>query len=309
LISHIMETEKDFQVITRSCRENDDGESDPRGRITYPERFGEEALERFENVLGPYFFPTLMLNLPKRSGDMVFRKEWIKEYEILPPARSLMIYTTVDPATDPELSAGRPELLDYSVVLTCAKDMLTGKIYVLDYFRERCSPGAHAAAIFEHVLKWRPIKVGYEDVAYQKSIDYWLKELMRQKGIHFILERVDRSTRKSKDVYIMGLQPMFSAGTIYIRHFMRELVKELMDFPRGSHDDLIDALSMQLPFWRQTKVKKEEEPKLDEDPYSIEAAIRSLEERNKKPLSTSVVSSPSEYAPQNLGPLPFEMAV
>jgi predicted phage terminase large subunit-like protein len=281
LISHIQEKETHYKVIERSCRENAQGESDPRGEVTYPERFDAQTLHEIEQSLGPYFYSTLMLNRPISVGNMVFKPEWIRYYEQLPPRRSLHVYTTVDCATDPELSTTRPDKLDYSTVLTAGKDVLSGDIYVLEYFRARCSPGEHTAAIFDHVQRWNPIKVGYEDIAYQKSLDYWLKDLMRQHQKFFILEAVKRQGRKSKETHIMGLQPIFASGSILIRRHHKELESELLTFPRGQHDDLLDTLAMQTPMWAMTrKAQSKNHPNLQ---YlnTIEAAIESIRNRQR----------------------------
>ena len=282
LMSHIERNEPQYAVIERSCREDKNGVSDPRGMVTYPERFDEDVLAEYEATLGPYFFSTLMLNRPVSIGDMLFRAEWFHQYEELPPRQSLHVYTTIDPATDPELSSSRSDDLDYSVVMTCGKDMITGNIYVLDYFRERCNPGDMAAAIFEQVLTWRPIVVGYEDVAYQKSLDYWLKELMRQRSQFFILEPIKRVGRKSKETHIAGLQPIAASGALYLRNWMKELMTEFLSFPRGSHDDLIDALAMQTQLWRRTRSKREMRQSLERtDPFSLDAAIASIRARHR----------------------------
>jgi len=281
LMSHITEKEQHYHTIERSCREDDEGNSDPRGRITYPERFSQDVLDQYEASLGPYFFSTLMLNRPVAVGDMLFKQDWFKEYESLPPRHGLEVYTTIDPATDPQLSTSRNDQLDYSVVMTAGKDLVTGDIYVIDYFRERCSPGDHAAALFHHVRTYRPIIVGYEDVAYQRSLDYWLKELMRQQEQFFLLTPIKRTGRKSKETHIMGLHPIAASGAIYIRPHMRELLTEFLSFPRGAHDDLIDCLAMQTQLWRRTKSSREIKRKLDlASPLSLDAAIAELRARH-----------------------------
>lgn len=297
LMSHIDEKEPQYASIERSCREDAEGKSDPRGFVTYPERFSEEVLIQYEQSLGPYFYSTLMLNRPIAVGDMVFRAEWFKEYEELPLRQFLDIYTTVDCATDPQLSMGRVDDLDYSTVLTTGKHRLTGDIYILDYFRERCNPGDHAAAIFEHVIRWHPIVVGYESVAYQRSMDYWLKELMRQRQIYFLLEPVERTGRNTKDFYIMGLHPMAAAGIFHIRSYMRDLLTEFLSYPRGLHDDLIDTLSMQLRLWKRTRDpqphNREDDPN---NPLSVAAAIMELKARNRGyERANSVVFAPLKH--------------
>ena len=287
LISHIKENEPNYKVTTRACREDEEGMPSQTGEITYPERFDARVLQELEAALGPYMFSCLYLNQPVRSEDMLFKPEWINYYETRPRTASLTFYTTVDPATDPGLAKTKDT--DYSVVMTCAKDMVEGRIYVIDYFREKCNPGEMASAIFDHVVKYRPTVVGYEDIAYQKSLDYWLKELMRQQSIYFVLEPIQYG-RKSKDVRISALQPLFASGSILLRSHMKELVSELIKFPLDRHDDIIDALSMQLQLWATTKAKSEYNPEEDTDPMSFQAAVDHISGRSK--IDTSGVMSP-----------------
>ena len=281
LMSHIAKNEPQYVTIERSCREDADGNSDPRGVVTYPERFDADVLVEYEATLGPYFFSTLMLNCPVSVGDMLFRADWLQEYESLPPRQSLHVYTTVDPATDPELSTGRSDDIDFSVVMTTAKDMSTGDIYVLDYFRERCDPGALLDALFEHVSRWHPKVVGYEDVAFQRSLDYWIKEEMKKRDMFFILKPIKRTGRKSKETHIMGLHPIAAAGAIHIRPHMTALVTEFLSFPRGAHDDLIDCLAMQTQLWKLTRTSPKDKRVVAPGAFDMDEAISSIRARHR----------------------------
>lgn len=51
---------------------------------------------------------------------------------------------------------------------------------------------------------------------------------------------------RSKNIRIEGLVPRFEVGTIFMKREMSDLVDELTTFPKGIHDDLIDALAYQL---------------------------------------------------------------
>jgi predicted phage terminase large subunit-like protein len=294
LITHIIESEKEYHLVSRSCREDDDGNASATGRITYPERFDEETLDQFAASLGPYFFSALMLNLPVSSENMVFKREWFHEYEVLPPRNSLVVFTTMDAATDPELSSAS-NLLDFSTVMTCGKDLMTGNIYVMEYFRQRCNPGDHAAALFDQVLRWKPNEVGYEDVAYQRSIEYWVKELMKTKGQYFVLKPIKNPGRKSKETRIMGLQPVAAAGAIHIRPSMTELMTEFLTFPRGRHDDLIDTMAMQTNMWRRTRSKREKRGDGSSVGFDIGMAIESIRKR-KRVDSDSLIFDPARCA-------------
>lgn len=304
LIRWIQDNEPQYQCYTRASRENSLGEPDYKGEITYPERFNESTLRELETAMGPYMFGCLYMNTPIRREDMAFKPEWFEYYETNPPLSSLAVYTTIDPATDPALS--KVGNTDYSVVMTCGKDMVTGKIYVLDYFRQRCNPGELASAIFSHVVGYRPVLVGYEDVAYQRSIEYWLRELMRQQNVFFVLERLQLSNRAdAKNLRIAGLQPLFASKSIFLRTHMKELVSELMKFPLGAHDDLADALSMQLGLWRMTRSFSQFKTPRYDDELTFEGAVESIRQRKKVKNTASVVTEPSRYERSLDNPLVF----
>ncbi len=263
----------------------EDENGDPR----WPERFDREVLDTLKDGLGIYMYNCLYHNKPTRSEDMIFKEEWFRYYETDPTR--LMVYTTVDPSGDPEDSKGVP---DFNVVLTAGKDVVSGKIYVLDYSQERCNPGRLVNLIFEHVRKWNPVKVGIEAVAYQKSLNYWVREKMREKSKFFSIESITHN-RRSKNARIMGLQPVFESGSLFIRSWMSALRNELLSFPYGSEDDIADALSMQLGLWAMTssvKAEKEKEP----DDFTLESAIQELRGRHKAPSGVGDVLFVDKFA-------------
>ena len=294
LIAWIKENEPQYKVISRACREDEFGKPSHKGKVTYPERFNEDTLAQLERGLGPYLFSCLYMNTPVRSEDMIFKPEWFRFYEEVPSSTRLAVYTTIDPATDPELAKSKD--IDFNVVMTCGKDLITGDIYVLDYFHKRCSPGELAAAIFDHVVKWSPIVVGYENIAYQRSIEYWLKELMRQHNTFFILEPLNRGGARAKETAISSLQPLFASRTIAIRSHMKELQSELLKFPLGKHDDLADALSMQLRLWRGTKSKRQERQYNTLEPLSFEQMVKELKAKARPEPFASPVFDPMHYS-------------
>ena len=270
LISWIEDHQKTFLVYKRSCIEDE--------KPTWPERFGQAILEDLKASMGPYLFSCLYLNQPMRSSDMVFKPSWITYYETHP--KRLATYTTVDPGGDPEDTITDP---DYNIVLTCGKDLDSGAVYVLDYFRKKCSPGELLNALFKHVRKFAPLKIGLETVAYQKSLKYWIREKQKAEKLWFGITGLTH-TKRSKNSRILGLQPLVESGTLRIRSWMTALVNELTVFPLGKSDDLIDTLASQLELWQLTRTSKEDKQKWvsEHDPLSVDAAIKELRSRHER---------------------------
>lgn len=271
LISHVQLKERIYRWYQRSAIEAD--------LPIWPERFGHETLSNLRASLGPYMFACLYLNDPMRSQDMVFQPEWWRFYETEP--RDLIVYTTVDPAGDPKLAKKRKN--DFSVVMTCGKDIYTGNIYVLHYDRLRGNPGEVIEAIFRHVRNYKPVKVAIESNAYQGTLVYWVNERKKKESLHFFVEPIN--SRRSKEERIRGLQPVFADGRLFVRMWMQDLLTELLAFPLGANDDIADALAMQLGLWATTRSLEERKRDTSAtDPLSFAGAIADIRHRQREEL-------------------------
>lgn len=278
ILSYIDEHEKHYWSVERASREDKRGREDPKGNICYKSRFPEHVLDAIEATLGPYMYAALYRNKPMAASDMTFKPHWIHYYETEP--QSLIVYTTVDLATDPSQAKGSK--LDYNVVLTCGKCIMTGDVYVLDCWREHANPGKVIDEIFRQVKTWGSIKVICESVAYQSTMLYWINEKQNSEKFWFTVEGITHG-RKSKGARIQGLQPLFADGRVFLRNHHGILVNELLSFPLGEHDDVIDALSMQLKFWNTTKSAKDVKQEYDRDnALTFDYALTQLQNRGKK---------------------------
>lgn len=65
---------------------------------------------------------------------------------------------------------------------------------------------------------------------------------MRLRNQFFTLEEVRPTTEKNAKIKSI-LQPRYSSQSILHSAFMKDLEAELLKFPNGKHDDMIDALS------------------------------------------------------------------
>lgn len=219
---------------------------DSRTAPLFPEKFTLEKLAFLRAKLGPTLFACWYLNDPISSEAADFRKEWIAYYDATTP-HPANLYLSVDPAHSLSRDA------DYSAFVVAGM-FANRKIRVVDYVRKRVVPSDLVDIVFDLVKKWRLHRVGIETFAFQKTLKYDIQRQQRERGIFFSVDELGRSSGGrgepilSKEARIRRLQPYFEQGLIEIRRDMQDLVDELLAFPRGKRDDLVDALSYQLDY-------------------------------------------------------------
>ena len=91
--------------------------------------------------------------------------------------------------------------------------------------------------------------MGVETIGFQLTLKFNMQAEMRRRGKFFSIDEIGRRDQhEKKESRIRQLQPLFEQGLVYLRKDMTPIMDELLSFPRGKHDDLIDALSRQLDY-------------------------------------------------------------
>jgi len=183
------------------------------------------------------------------KGKLRFRDETQSWYLTLDDGRTehVNIYMGVDPAST--LSTRN----DYSVIMVIG---VTADFdyYVLEYWRKRVLPMECADEIFKIAERYKPVKrINIETISYQEMLRDYVHKRSKKEGK--FLPGIEQGIKgygnqKKKDRLFEGLQPMFKAGAVHLKKDMHEFIGELLDFPKGSHDDTIDA------FWLSTQFAK-----------------------------------------------------
>lgn len=231
-------THQNWSVFVRSCY-------NPDGSILFPERFTQAQLDDIKTK-SFYHFSTQYLNNPIDPENADFKSDQVKYYDPTTPNPS-SLYLTIDPA----ISLSRDA--DYSAFVVAGM-FADRRIRVVDCSHRRLVPSELVDAIFDLVKKWRLHRVGIETFAFQKTLKYDIQRQQRERGVFFSIDELGKrhSGRGeqilSKEARIRRLQPYFEQGLVEIRMDMSDLRDELLAFPRGKHDDLIDALSYQLDY-------------------------------------------------------------
>lgn len=182
-------------------------------------------------------FSSQYMNDPIDSQNQIFKKDYFKYYDRRP--ERLFVSMTIDPAISEKQSA------DYFSINVSGMDEHY-KIYVMDTVKGHWKVAESIDNIFTTYQKWRPSVVGLETVAYQKALKSWLEEKQRERGVYFPITELKRNTNESKEFRIKALEPFYRDGLVYHASWMKSLEEELLQFPKGKHDDEIDALASQL---------------------------------------------------------------
>tara|TARA_X000001382_G_scaffold30590_2_gene19601 strand:- start:9953 stop:11437 length:1485 start_codon:yes stop_codon:yes gene_type:complete len=148
--------------------------------------------------------------------------------------RPVNVFTGVDPASSTKRGA------DFSVIFNIAIDE-DGNRFVLPYYRKRATPLDLADSIIDNFKLYKSAKTRIESVGYQEMLRQYIKEKSTEMGMFIPGLEIKENPRTSKSYRLESLQPLFANGSVYIQHSMQNLLDELLLYPRGKHDDLLDG--------------------------------------------------------------------
>ncbi len=204
------------------------------GSLYFPQKLSHEFLESAKRTMGSYIFSNQYLNEIIPPELQTFKKEWFKYYAEIPKKVNTFIYI------DPALS--ETDTADFTGVVVVQVDV-NGEWYVPFARRYRVTPTQLISLVFTLNEQFKPNIIGIEEVAYQKALLYFLDEEMRRRNTLLPIKGIKPPTDKTKEARILSLVPRFEWSHISLTQGLNDLEIELLQFPRGSHDDLIDALA------------------------------------------------------------------
>lgn len=221
-----------WRVIEYPALATETTEKRDAGQALWPEQFDRDKLESIRKAVAPRDWFALYQQTPTGEAAQEFHREWFRYWDNLP--QDLEFLTVVDPAFKKKKTS------DYSVVMTVG--VKGNNRYIVDYTRGKYAPDELIGHIITHLKKWNPKSVGVEAYAAQTVIGFYLQEKMNEQNITVqyqeILQKGDKATK------IRRLINPWRDGKIYHHRTMIELEEELLAFPVGTHDDIIDSIQM-----------------------------------------------------------------
>ena len=205
----------------------------------WPEKWSDTDLQKKKVELAglPGIYEALYESDVSQIQKYAFRKSWLRYYDKVP--EGLSVFTVVDPAIGERLTS------DYTCILTGGID-LQGNIFILDVVKKRFNVESLQmfGALFTVYEVYKPIKIGFETIGFQKYIQLLFKQECNKRGSHPSTVEIQHDTKVTKAMRITSLAPIAQGGQLFIRADMYDFISEWEAYPEVAHDDVLDAASM-----------------------------------------------------------------
>lgn len=215
--------------------------------VLWPEKESYYDLMIMREEEGEGSFNSEKQNSPTDLKEAIFKLDKVQYWDDLYKSEEdlirtfgekLSFYIACDPSLGKQGKRG-----DFSAILVVAKHADTGKIYVLIADIAKRSPESIVTAIISYGEFYKRIqKVFIESNQFQELLVRDIEEKSYRDGVSLSVVRVNHSC--DKVARIQSLEPWVHGGKILFARSQRQLVDQLIHFPKGAHDDGPDALEM-----------------------------------------------------------------
>jgi len=226
------ETDKNGNIIKPNWHPNIDIKRaiQPDGTPLWPEYWSIDKLEERRQEVGSIIFNCQYMNDPTGMEGNLLKSEWLHPYETEPPP-NLPRYAAIDPALGES---------DFQALATLSYDKTNNQGYLEDVWAQ----GLSFPEFLRYVNRQHGIrqysKIFIESNAFQKILMY-VEEF---KGLPIVAS----STTKNKEQRFIPMSSHFESKRILINprlnNMHTEFWNEWVQFPRGQHDDALDAVEI-----------------------------------------------------------------
>jgi len=208
------------------------------GESIWPERFPTEELLERKRSMGSVLFQLQYMNDPSGLAGAILKREWLSYTEDIP--ENLEIFFGVD------LSLSSKPEADYFVIAVVGVEPKTKLIYLLELIRTQAELLRQIELLKYASARWSPRLVGIESNAAQILVPQLL-EAQTNIPIKKLF------SQSPKEFRYLQMSALFEARRVMIRGSgneplvsLKPFVDEWLEFPRGKHDDCLEAVSKAL---------------------------------------------------------------
>ena len=249
-----------------------------RGELAFPERFPVWVVERDKRAMGTYATSGQFQQMPSPRGGGIIKMEWWKQWGPdnprglkFPPFDLVMAFYdgayTTKTQNDPSACAVMGTFMDnYRNPDPDADHTLSGmpKVMLANCWAERLALNDVVRKIDETCRKYRVSILLVENKANGHSVVQELHRLFVEKPYSVVLVDPGSSDKVAR---AMSVVPLFEDGMIYAPNTEWAVAakEELGVFPRGAHDDRVDAIVGALRWLRDNAMLKRQDEVLVEE--------------------------------------------
>jgi predicted phage terminase large subunit-like protein len=226
------------------------------GKSIWEERFPEERIlqikSEFESVGNLNGFYQEYMNEAQSPDNAPFKPQYVQLHHYTykrengqnllvrnvgdkPDIKPVDIYCGIDPASS--LSARS----DFFVVATMAVDG-DGNKYIVDILRDKMDPALQPEAIINIYKKYKPRKMKIETVGYQEALRSNVRKMMLEQSLYIPGLEKGIKPRQRKSERLLSLVAPLARGEFFFRPEDIHAQQEFLSYPRGKHDDILDAI-------------------------------------------------------------------
>jgi len=208
----------------------------------HEERYDTKTLKRMRANLDPRIWSALYQQAPSPDEGIYFKKEHFHFSDRKPEGEHLCYYTAWD------FAIGQKQQNDFTVGATVSQDE-----YDSLYVHDICQIKADSFDIVENMInvasRYLAVSggnyaVGVEDGQIWRSIKPMLEKRMEERKVFFSIEVLKPLTDKMARA--RPLQGRMQQGKVFMPEnvsWRSAAVTEMLQFPGGVHDDIVDALA------------------------------------------------------------------
>jgi predicted phage terminase large subunit-like protein len=213
----------------------------PKGESLHPERYPTKMMENYRANMHPRIWSALYQQNPVPDEGMYFKAEWFRTEPTPPMIRKRHIFQAWD------FAIGEKQQNDFTVGATILQDE-NNFLHVLDVVRFKGDTFVIIEEILNALAKWSlypdtPVTLGFEDGQIWRAIKPVLEMRMSERSLFPPYEVLKPLTDKL--VRARALQGRMQQGRVIFleAEWLHSTKQEMMRFPAGTHDDIVDALS------------------------------------------------------------------
>ena len=242
---------------------------DDDGKSIWEERFPESRIQQikqeFESVGNINGFYQEYMNEAQSPDNAPFKPQYIRLHHYTfryDNGESLLIgkqgenvvrkpvniYCGIDPASSLSKRS------DFFVIATIAVDN-DNNIYIVDILRDKIDPAYQPEEIIKVFKKYHPKRMTIETVGYQEALRTNVRKMMLEENLYIPGLEKGVKPRQRKSERLLSLVAPLAKGQFYFRPEDLHAQQEFLSYPRGKHDDILDAIYYALDKAKPSKQK------------------------------------------------------